>query len=161
MKRILFLMSLLSTVLIVNAQNINCTDIKKTSNEFTGVTKYNSPSGIPGLMFLKVFTNNEAVNSVVLICTSIIGDSTTRGAYIKLDDGTIIKDENAKPKIYYNRIIGWEYYSTITLTKEQMQNLSEHRIVKFAIADLMNDVNKWHSELYWEHVNCFKLITQP
>lgn len=157
-----FIIFLVFLCFAARAQNKYLKDIQKSVNEFTRVTQYTSPSPWPGVEFYKTFLKDSLTSQgVEIIIECPLAFYNIRGAYIKLDNDDILKDEKAKPEITYTSGIGYVYYAQIELTNAQMQTLAEHSIVKFAISDLMENVNKRHSEAYKNYISCLNEIKQP
>src|ERR1700739_1626920 len=106
--KILILAVLMSVFYIsVKAQ---CRDIQKSSNEFTQTVTYNSPQLNSDLVSYRVFVKGVKTTCIVAQCLSYALDYQVQGVYFKLDNGNILKNENAKSIVRYDGNNKYCYY---------------------------------------------------
>jgi|ERR1700744_872861 len=142
------------------AQTNYCKDISKSVNEFKETTTFVSPQ-LKNVILYKYFIKGQKSSTIVVSTLSYTLDYDLRGVYIKLDDGSILKNETFKSIVRYDGNNKYEYYSQIDLSESELQRLSEHKIIAYGIGEMIINLKNKDGLRYQGYAKCLASINTP
>jgi hypothetical protein len=152
MKRILFVTLLTTFCFSVNAQN--CKSIQKKVKDLKGEVVFSSPYKSNSITLYKTITDQDTTYELVAMCTSTSLTINAPGLYIKLSDGTIIKDETLQSKAHVAGVGYYYYLSDLVLSEDQIELLKKNKIVKYGIYNFENTVSSSYAGKLQEYMSC-------
>lgn len=154
MKKLTIIAALLLTGYCSNAQNTDCSKIKKHVNLVQGITEFRSPSKDVGLIFYKKISKNDTTYQVEAYGQSQNVNYKAKGIYIELDKGDFIMDEVLQAEFTALDSYTHQYTATLKLNKMELDGLKQYKIVKFGVAGIDYDVSQKDADKYQNWVIC-------
>lgn len=122
------------TSVLAKAQKDVCKDIQKKIDPFRKSTEYRSPSlGKIDVVLTRTIIEGDILNKLIVTFNSGYSDYRKKDLFLLLDNGEVIKDEDATTDCHILDLNTFLYIGIMHIDESEIETLKNHKIVKVRI----------------------------
>ena len=132
----------------------DCEKIRREVDDMKGIVSYNSPD-LKHLKLHKTFKDGQTFFRLHIVIEGNTPEYSAKGVYVKLEDGSILKDENAPISCsYIGGMSGYLIQGILSIDDDNIDKLKSKKIIKVQLNNTSKEIGDRESEKATNYLNC-------